>query len=70
MESNPMFEAAWRIKDEWARETGPQPSCIYRNSIRTLFDAIHQLTTPLPGPPREIGYHVQEASPPYRVQRK
>jgi hypothetical protein len=39
-------------------------------SIRTLFDAIHQLTTPPAGPAREIGYHVKEASPPYRVKGK
>lgn len=39
-------------------------------SIRSLFDAIDQLTAPLPASPREIGFHVKEPSPPYRVKRK
>jgi hypothetical protein len=39
-------------------------------SIDTLFDAIHQLTTPLSQPPREMGFHVKDASPLYRVKRK
>ena len=39
-------------------------------SIRSLFDALDQLTAPLPASPREIGFHVQEPSPPYRVKRK
>ena len=39
-------------------------------SIRTLFDAIHQLTAPPEKPRREIGFHVKEDSVPYRVKRK
>ena len=39
-------------------------------SIRTLFDAIRELATPPARPHREIGYHVKEASLPYRVKRK
>jgi hypothetical protein len=39
-------------------------------SIRALFDAIHQLTSPPSRSPREIGYHVKEVSLPYRVKRK
>ena len=39
-------------------------------SIRTLFDAIRELAVPPATPRREIGYHVKEASLPYRVKRK
>ncbi|MEI8038061.1 MAG: ORF6N domain-containing protein [Verrucomicrobiota bacterium] len=39
-------------------------------SIDALFDAIHQLTTPLAQPPREMGFHVKEASRHYLVKRK
>ena len=39
-------------------------------SIRTLFDAIRGLAAPPAKPPREIGFHVKEASVPYRVKRK
>lgn len=39
-------------------------------SIRSLFDAMDQLTAPLPATTREIGFHVKEASQPYRVKRK
>jgi hypothetical protein len=39
-------------------------------SIRTLFDAIRELAAPPAKPRREIGYHVKEASLPYRVRRK
>lgn len=40
-------------------------------NIRTLFDAIRQLMSPPPEPPRrEIGFHVKEDSVPYRVKRK
>src|ERR1039457_6270774 len=39
-------------------------------SIRTLFDAIRELGAPPATPCREIGYHVKEASLPYRVKRK
>jgi len=39
-------------------------------SIRTLFNAIRELATPPAKPPREIGFHVREASVPYRVRRK
>jgi ORF6N domain len=39
-------------------------------SIRTLFDAIRELAAPPATPRREIGYHVREASLPYRVKRK
>ena len=39
-------------------------------SIRTLFDAIRELAAPPATPRREIGYHVKEASLPYRVNRK
>ena len=39
-------------------------------SIRTLFDAIRELAAPPATPRREIGYHVKEATLPYRVNRK
>ena len=39
-------------------------------SIRTLFEAIHHLTTPPAKPHREIGFHVKEDAGPYRVKRK
>jgi hypothetical protein len=38
--------------------------------IRTLFEAIHHLTTPPAKPRREIGFHIKEDSVPYRVKRK
>ena len=37
-------------------------------NIRTLFEAIHQLMTPPDEPHKEIGFHVKESSPPYRVK--
>jgi len=39
-------------------------------AIKSLFDAIRELTAPPAKPPREIGFHVKEASVPYRVKRK
>jgi len=39
-------------------------------NIRTLFEAIHQLMTPPETPDKEIGFHVRETSPPYRVKVK
>jgi hypothetical protein len=39
-------------------------------NIRTLFEAIHQLMTPPEKPHREIGFHVKETGPPYRVKVK
>ena len=39
-------------------------------NIRTLFEAIHQLTTPPEQPRREIGFHAKEDSPSYRVKVK
>lgn len=39
-------------------------------NIRTLFEAIHQLMTPPEEPRREIGFHVKETGPPYRVKVK
>ena len=38
--------------------------------IRTLFEAIHHLTTPPAKPHREIGFHVKQDSVPYRVKRR
>lgn len=38
--------------------------------IRTLFEAIHRLTTPPAKPRREIGFHVKEDGLRYRVKRK
>ena len=40
------------------------------SSIRTLFDAIRCLTTPPAKPRRGIGFHVKEASTPYRAKRR
>ncbi len=37
-------------------------------NIRTLFEAIHQLMTPPETPHKEIGFHVRETGPPYRVK--
>jgi hypothetical protein len=39
-------------------------------NIRTLFEAIQQLMTPPEEPRREIGFHVKETGPPYRVKVK
>jgi len=39
-------------------------------SIRSLFEAIRQLMTPPEPPRREIGFHVKEASVPYRIKRR
>ena len=39
-------------------------------NIRTLFEAIQQLMTPPEEPHKEIGFHVKETSPPYRVKTK
>jgi len=39
-------------------------------NIRTLFEAIHQLMTPPETPHREIGFHVRETGPAYRVKVK
>jgi len=39
-------------------------------NIRTLFEAIQQLMTPPETPQKEIGLHVKETSPPYRVKAK
>lgn len=39
-------------------------------NIRTLFEAIHQLMTPPETPQKEIGFHVKEATTPYRVKVK
>lgn len=36
--------------------------------IRTLFEAIHQLMTPPETSHKEMGFHVRETSPPYRVR--
>lgn len=38
-------------------------------AIKSLFDAIRELAAPPAKPPREIGFHVKEASVPYRVKR-
>ena len=38
--------------------------------IRTLFEAIHILTTPPAKPNRQIGFHIKEDGVPYRVKRK
>lgn len=39
-------------------------------SVRTLFDAIHELMSPPEEPPREMGFHVKEKPAAYRVKRK
>lgn len=39
-------------------------------AIKSLFDAIRELATPPPKPRREIGFHMREASVPYRVGRR
>jgi hypothetical protein len=39
-------------------------------AIKSLFDAIRQLAAPPAKPRREIGFHIKEASLPYRVKRK
>ena len=39
-------------------------------AIKSLFDAIRELAAPPARPPREIGFHIKEASLPYRVKRK
>ena len=39
-------------------------------NIRTLFNAIRELAAPPAKPRGEIGFHIKEASVPYRVKRK
>jgi len=39
-------------------------------NIRSLFEAIHQLMTSPEHPRKEIGFHVKEDSPPYRVRTR
>ena len=39
-------------------------------NIRSLFEAIHQLMTQPEQPRKEIGFHVKEDSPPYRVKSR
>jgi hypothetical protein len=39
-------------------------------NIRKLFDAIRELATPPAKARREIGFHLKEASVPFRVRRK
>jgi ORF6N domain len=40
-------------------------------AIRELFEAIHQLLEPPAGTQRpEIGFHVRETAPPYRIRRR
>lgn len=40
-------------------------------AIRSLFEAIRQLMSPPPSPPKpEIGFHIKEDSVPYRIKRK
>ncbi len=42
----------------------------YDAQFRVVFDAIRQLMSPPPSPPRpEVGFHVKEASVPYKVRR-
>lgn len=37
-------------------------------SIATLFEAIRQLLAPAETRPREIGFHMRETAPPYRIR--
>ena len=39
-------------------------------AISDLFEAIRQLLNPPEKPPREIGFHIRETSPPYRFRPK
>jgi hypothetical protein len=39
-------------------------------AIANLFEAIRQLLNPEEKPQREIGFHIRESSPPYRVRPK
>lgn len=42
-------------------------------AIQSLFEAIRQLMEPPPppdSPPKEIGFHMREQAPPYRIRRK
>lgn len=39
-------------------------------AIANLFEAIRQLLNPEEKPQREIGFHIRESSPPYRVKPK
>jgi hypothetical protein len=38
------------------------------SAIENLFEAIRQLLNPLEAPKREIGFHIREEAPPYRVR--
>jgi len=43
----------------------------YDSQFKAVFDAICQLMTPPPAPPKpEIGFHVKEDAVPYRIRRK
>jgi hypothetical protein len=39
-------------------------------AIGNLFEAIRQLLNPVEEPRREIGFHIREQSPPYRIKPK
>jgi hypothetical protein len=39
-------------------------------AIANLFEAIRQLLTPVEESKREIGFHIRETSPPYRIRTK
>ena len=43
----------------------------YDSQFKAVFDAIRQLMTPPPAPPKpEIGFHVREDATPYRVRKR
>ena len=43
----------------------------YDSQFKAVFDAIRQLMTPPPAPPKpEIGFHVKEDATPYRIRKR
>jgi len=56
-------ELAEKLSELESRVTG------HDGAITNLFEAIRQLVNPPEPPRREIGFHVRETAPPYRVHR-
>jgi len=57
---------------ELAQKPGELESRVtgHDEAIANLFEAIRQLVNPPASPRREIGFHVRETAPPYRVRRR
>jgi uncharacterized membrane protein len=57
---------------ELSQKLNELESCVgeHNGAIANLFEAIRQLLNPEEKPQREIGFHIREQSPAYRVRPK